>query len=375
MSDEFIIREVKTSRDLKKFINLPWQINKDDKNWVPPLKLNLHQTFDLQKNPFWRYYKSAFYIAEQNGSAVGRITAIMPCEINTGKSDATGYFGFLEAFDNQEIFRQLLHTVENWLASNGCKKITGPVNPGTNYELGILTDGFDTPPFFMLTHNPRYYPGNIKACGFTKEKDFYSYFLEAGCFILTDKMNRTMEALKNRNSIKIRKVCLKDFKNEMKIFHQVYNDAFRFHWGFQPMPEDEFQFMAKNMVQIMDPDLALVLEYAGEPAGFILALPDLNEVLIKIKNGRLFPSGIFKFIYYKKKIKQVRVLTIAIKHKYQHLGLGSFLYHSIVSNIQEKGYSGGEMSWVVEDNIPMNKAALEMGGKIYKTYRLYSKLI
>lgn len=365
------IKVVKDFRDWKQFMELPWKINGQDKNWVPPLKMSLRETFHLKKNPFWKTASFIFFIALREDEPVGRIMALV---LNGREQESKpGFFGFIEALNEGEVFALLLQRAEQWLKEKGCVNVTGPLNPGINYELGILTKGFDHPPYVMLSHNPSYYDALMQQQGYAKEKDFFSYRIHSEKFHTTDKIKRATGYLLKRKPIRIRNANVRDFNNELKIFHEIYNDAFDKHWGFIPMHYSEFEYMARGMLQIMDPDLVLILEYAGEPAGFILTLPNINEVLAKIRDGKLFPFGIFKFLYYKRKIKTVRVLTVAVKKKFQALGLGSFLYLEVARKVAEKGYTGGEMSWVAEDNLPMNKAAREMGGEVYKQYRVYKK--
>jgi hypothetical protein len=365
------IREVKSKNEWRSFKNLPWVINKDDKKWVPPLRVSIDELFNLKTHPFWSTVSHGFFIAVKNKEVVGRIAVSFPKQNNK----AIGHWGFLEAKDDAAIFNSLLEKAEAILGEKGCKKIIGPLNPGINYELGVLTDGFDYPPYFMLSHNPRYYDGYIKMAGHQKEKDFYSYIIAKEEYNSTSKINRVIDGLTRRRKISIRTVDTKNFDEELKLLFDIYNDAFEKHWGFSAMPADEFRYMAKDFNKIIDPDLIFFIYYDSEPAGFLLSLPNINEILIKIRNGKLFPFGFLKYLYLKNKIRTFRIITIAIKQKFQHLGLGSFLYQAVAKRSVEKGYYQAELSWVIENNITMNKAAMEMGGKIYKTYRLYSKEI
>jgi hypothetical protein len=255
----------------------------------------------------------------------------------------------------------------------GCDSIVGSVSPDTNNEIGFLIDGFDSPPFFLLPHNPPYYNARMEAQGYTKAQDFYSYFISRKSFLVTDKLRRVNDRVLKRYPVRIRAANIKQLESELGIIGKVYNDAFAHHWGFVPMTPEDIRYFADDIRLIMDPELVLFAEYNDEPAGFLLALPNINEVLIKIRDGKLFPFGWLTFFLNKKNIKGVRVLTIGIRQKYQTFGLGGLFYEEIAKRIVRRGYSHAEMSWIVEDNLPMNSAARLLGGKIYKTYRLYQK--
>jgi GNAT superfamily N-acetyltransferase len=262
-----------------------------------------------------------------------------------------------------------------FLQTNKCKKIIGPMNPDIHNELGTLVNGYDIPPYFMLTHNFSYYDDYIKQEGFKKLQDFYSYIFEESRFIPSAKMERVGQVLTNKHDIQIRNPDMKKFLQELEHFHAIYNDAFRAHWGFVPIPKDEFLLLAKDMKSVIDPRMVLIVEYKNEPIAFLLCLPNLNEILIKIKNGRLLPTGIFKILTGKKKIRSLRVITAAVKQSYQHWGIGALLYPEAMKRALQCGYKKTELSWVAEDNTVMNTIARELAGDPYKTYRLYSKNI
>jgi hypothetical protein len=367
-----IIREVITAGDKKCFIRLPYSLNKDDKHWVPPLLMGQEEILN-EKHPFWKKNRHRFFLAFQNNQCVGRIAAFEDVDhaIHTKKQD--GFFGFLDAIDDENIFGLLLKEAEDFVLSLNCKSIMGPLNPSIHYELGILTEGFEHPPYFMLTHNKKFYDKNVLGAGLHKLKDFYSYKLNTVDFQLTEKMIRVKSMLQKKHNIKLRTPDLKNFTNELRIFHDIYNNSFIGHWGFSPVSWEDFQFLGKDMKMILDKEMVLIVEKNNAPIGFLLAIPNLNEVLIKIKNGKLLPSGIFKLLFLKKKIKSLRVITVAIKHEYQHLGMGSILYPEIAYRAKIRGYKHSELSWVVEDNVQMNKIISTAGAVIYKKYRLYKK--
>lgn len=372
MIDEVTIRDVNQKKRLKIFIHFPYHLNKNNRNWVPPLLITQKQLFNT-KHLFWKRNPYQFLLAYRNGKCVGRVAAFVNLGHNLFHNSRQACFGFLEAENDVEVFKELLNAAENFAMQNNCNEIIGPLNPDLHNELGVLTDGFETPPYFMLTHNYSYYDEQIKRCGYAKLKDFYSYKLDATQYVPTEKMKRVMSFLRNRHKIKLRNADMKFFNKELDILYTIYNDAFIGHWGFTPIQKDEFALLAKDMKSVIDPRLVLIAEMNEEPIAFLLCIPNFNEVFIKIKNGILFPTGIFKFLSGKKKIKSARVITVAVKKKYQYLGVGALLYEEIMKRGLQLNYHECELSWVVEDNITMNKVAQDLLANPYKTYRLYSK--
>ena len=373
MPSSLKIEPIAVPNSNKTFLQLPWQINQNDPHWVAPLWLGEKELFALDQHPFWQKNASVFFLASRGGHALGRIAAFLNQDYENHQDQDTGFFGFLESVNDPEVFCSLLEAAMDWLKDRGCQKIMGPFYPSLHYELGFLVAGFDRPPFLMLRHNPPYYDQMMKRAGFTKAKDFYSYFVDRKSIRIPEKMERVRAAIMQRYPLKIRSANLRKFDAELRFIQEVYNDAMAGQWGFTPMDAAEFRYMAKDLKRIIDPDLVLLATYGEEPAGFLLTLPNFNEVFHKIPDGRLFPFGLFKLLYYRKKIKGVRVITLGIKRKFQSLGLGSLFYAESIQRIFAKGYTHGEMSWVMEDNILMNKIAVQLNGQRYKTYRVYQK--
>lgn len=364
--------EVKTKQQLKTFIEFPYALYKNEPNWVPPLRLT--QTQILNPNfLFWKKNPHQFFIAVKNNKCVGRIAAFVNKTHNDFLKRNDGFFGFLEAENDETIFEALINAATDFLKQHNCNKIIGPMNPDIHNELGILVNGFDSPPYFMLTHHYSYYNEMLAQRGLTKYEDFYSYKMDSSKYAPSAKMERVGKLLMHKYPLTIRTPNMKKFLQELEYFHEIYNDAFTDHWGFVPIPKDEFLLLAKDMKSIIDPRLVLILEFNKQPIGFLLTLPNANELFIKIKNGRLLPTGIFKILFGRKHIQTARVITAAVKKKYQHLGLGSLLYPELMKRGLAYGYKEAELSWVAEDNAIMNFIAKELCGEPYKTYRLYTK--
>ncbi len=369
--DKIEIHSVNSKQDLLNFIKFPWKIYSDDPNWVPPLISDQQRLFNQKENPFFNHSLIELFLAYKNREIVGRVAAILNNNHNKYHDTKIGFFGFFESVNNKNVINMLLTAVKDWLANKGCNQIMGPINFSINDQVGFLIDGFNSPPFIMLSYNPQYYHETIEDLGFKKAKDFFSYIVYERTFVNNVKVQRINQRLQKRYPVKTREPILDKFDSELELIRNIYNDSFANSWGFVPMNALEFKFKTDQLKEIVDPKLILIAEYDNDPAGFVLALPNFNEVLIKIRDGRLFPFGLFKIFRYRNKIRSVRIIAVCIRRKYKHLGLGSLFYDEITNRIFKQGYNHFEMSWVMEDNKVMNKIVNKLGGKKYKTYRVY----
>lgn len=372
------VTPVRSKRDLKIFLTLPFKIYKDDPYWVPPLLMEEKKKFDPKKNPFYEHAKVELFLALKNGEPVGRITAHIDENYNTFHGEKTGFFGFFESVNDQEVANSLFNIASQWLKERGMNKILGPMSFNTNEVCGLLIDDFSSPPVVMMSYNPKYYIQLIENYGFVKAKNLLAYIIEVNeewlkfARRLEERLSRLAKRAEE-SGFTIRDVNLKDLENEVKKLREIYNEAWEKNWGFVPMTEKEFNKLAKELKTIVEPSLIKIVEYKGKPAAFGLIIPDINEILIKMK-GKLFPFGIFHFIFGMKKIKRLRLLALGIKKSFRKKGADSLLYYSMLkSGLELKRYSSCEVSWLLEDNYLIIRAIEFMGGKHYKTYRLYEK--
>ncbi|MCC5917849.1 MAG: GNAT family N-acetyltransferase, partial [Cryomorphaceae bacterium] len=281
----------------------------------------------------------------------------------------TGHFGFFDCIDDSEVAELLLNHAANYLREFGVQTCTGPLNPGINYELGVLVSGFEHAPFFMMNYNPPYYNNLLESSGASAEMTFFAY--ELPCGIRDEKIRRVSEQLKKRYTVGIREIDFQNYDQEARVLCGIYNDAFSHHWGFTPFEEDEFLHLARSLKQILNKRLIFQLTLHDKPIGFILAIPNLNEAVQHLPNGKITIRGLWKFLKVKRTIQWVKVMVAAVEKQYQHLGFGSLLYVEMARRVAEEGYLGGEISWVAENNVPMNGIVVEMGGKKTKTYKVY----
>jgi hypothetical protein len=368
------IKTVAGKKDVMKFIKMPWQIYKDDPNWVPPLIIDRKKLLDKTHNPFFKHAEMEMFLAYKDGELCGRIAAIPNENHNKFHEDNMGFFGFFEAENDPEIAKALLDTAKNWVKEKGKNGMFGPMNPSTNDETGLLVDGFDTPPFIMMTYNPPYYKDLYEGYGLEKAKDLLAWFWDIRGVEFPEKLVKIADVAKRRSGIKLRNLKLKDLRSELELVLEVYNNAWSKNWGFVPMTKEEILHAADDLKQIADEDYLFIAEKDGKPVAFSVTLPNINEVLIKIKNGKLFPTGIFKLLTGIKKTKSVRVLMLGVVKELQNAGLGPLFYLESFKVGQRKGIIGGEFSWILEDNIAMNKGAEAMGATISKTYRVYQQM-
>ena len=369
----FTMRSVQTKADTKKFIDFIYKLYNDDPNWVAPLRMDREKLIDKKKNPFYSHSSMELFLAERNGEVVGRIGAIVNDNHNKEHNDKLGFFGFFECINEQEVANALFDEAKKYLLSKGMNAMRGPANPSVNDEYGLLIDGFDSPPVVLMTYNPKYYATLIENYGLKKEKDLYAYILDQHT-VYTDKFNRANEIVKQRNSLSFRPINMKDFKNEVRRIKEVYNAAWQYNWGAVAMTDAEFDALAEDLKMVVEPELVLIAESKGTMVGFGLSLPDINVRLKANKNGGLI-GGLLRLLVFKKKIDLVRVIVLGVIPEFQRSGAAGVLFYETAVRAKKLGYRYGEASWILEDNVMMNRAAEAMQGKRYKTYRIYQKEI
>jgi len=370
------IVEVKTSGQLKSFIDFQHDLYKGDPNYVPELFIAQRDLLSPGKHPFHEHSKLQAFLAYRNNQIVGRIAAIMNNNHNSFNKVSEGFFGFFDAIDDQEVANKLFEAATAWLKQRGANNLVGPASPTTNDACGLLIDGFDRPPVAMMTYNKPYYKQLIEGAGFRKQVDLVAYDMStAGADERSIRLQQAIETRLKTKGITIRPINMKDFKNEVDKVKEVYNSAWDKNLGFVPATDAEFKYLAKDMKMILDPDFCLVAEHNGSFVGFALAIPDINEILRKIPRGRLFPFGIFKLLFGVKKIKYLRVLALGVVDGYRKLGIEACFYARIIKSAQQKNLRGAEASWILEHNEMMKKGIESINGNAYKTYRMYEKPI
>lgn len=367
------VSAVTTRAQQKKFLNLPWKIYQGDPHWVPPLLVDQKQLVGFGSHPFCRENKVQAFLAERDGETVGRIVAIVNHAHNERYKEKRGFFGFLETINDEAVSAQLFDAAAEWLRQQGMTEMRGPCNPSLNYECGLLIDGFDMMPTFMMTYNPSYYPGLCDAYGFDKSQDLISFWGHIDMVETLDKkMSFVIEEAKRRFNITLRPMNTRKFTEEVRMFLNIYNKSHVGTWGFTPLSDAEVLTLAKSLRYLIVPEMTSVAEVDGKPIGAVFGLLDFNPRIKKI-NGRLFPFGFLRLLANKRAIKRVRLVSTNVLPEYQRWGVGLVLMSRLVQELFDWGIEIAEFSWVLESN-HLSRATLERGGaKIDKMYRLYDK--
>jgi len=363
------VRPIATAKDVKRFIKFPWKIYVNDPMWVPPLLMDRKKLIDRKKNPFYAHAEAEFFLAERDGETVGRIGAILNHNHNKEHGENIGFFGFFECVNDQAVANALLDSAKKFLAQFRVTAVRGPANPSVNDEYGMLIDGFDTPPTVLMTHNPPYYNTLLEQYGFTKAKDLYAYWISQDD-VYTERLERAVNIVRQRNRLTFRTMDIRHFNEEVDRIKGVYNAAWQKNWGAVPMTDAEFDALAADLKPVVEPHLIIIAEAKGKPVGFGLSLPDINQALKYNKNGHLL-TGLFHLRTKKKKINAVRVIALGVLPEYLNTGAAGVLFYETARRAKDLGYHYGEASWILEDNVMMNRAAETLQGKIYKRYRIY----
>ncbi len=367
------VRPVSGKRDLKEFIRVPFRLHRGTP-WVPPLIMERKDFLDREKNPFFDHAEAEYFLAERDGETVGRITAHVDERWTQFQGGNDGMFGFFESENDPETATALVEAATGWLRARGRERMLGPMDFTTNDECGILIEGFEHHPMVLEPWHPPYYRELLEGLGMTKSMDLLMWELWLGSLKQGDRfhdfIHEAARKAETEHGVTVRQMRKSDLEAEVGRFMEVYNEAWGPNWGFVPITEEEVRFQAKNLKPILDENWAMIAEREGEVVGAALTLPDINEVLAKMK-GRLLPFGWWHFLVGRRKIDQVRVFALGVKPDYQHYGVAAALYVRHVETAARVRQKGGEMGWILEVNEPMNRAMEGMGGKVVKRYRLY----
>lgn len=361
-----------TEARLPEFVELPYILYKGDSCWVGELKKDVISLLSLT-HPFWKHGKRKFFMAFSDGKPVGRIAAVVNYNHNSYHNEKCGFFGFFESVNDAEVARVLFAQAENWLRSEGMTIARGPMNPSTNESCGLLIEGFDSPPRVMMSYNPPYHAELIENCGFAKAKDLYAY-RRFSADPISERIEKIIARTQSRGSIKVRRINLRDFENELQLAISIYNDAWSKNWGFVPMEEEEIRFLGRMLKPILKPDHVLFLEADGKPAAFSLTIPDVN-VALQPAWGRLTLFNAIPTLLRLRKIKQGRLLALGVSNAFRNRGLELVLIKEIVLTSRRQGWVDGELSWILEDNHRIINVIEAVDGHLYKKYRIYEKTL
>lgn len=358
---------------LKLFEQIPELIHPDQKHLVPPYPGSIAKIFGA-RSAFLRKGKLFPFIAFRNEKPVGRIAAIINQAHNEYYQDQTGFFGFFDFIPDLEVARTLLKKASQILETQNCKTMRGPYNPSVNDECGLLVEGFDSSPMVMMPYNPDYYESIYQELGLEVVRSLYAYYLRSDMSV-PDKINRVVERVRKKSGISFRNIDLKNMDQELAIIRDLYNHTLKRNWGFVPISKEELEFAAEDLKQIIQPELVLIAEKAGEPVGFSMLLPNINEHLLYAKSSKGL-LRILKFIWRLKtqSPKEARLAILGVKPEYENIGVPAVFY---LESIQrgKKAFQGGELSWIEQSNTPMIRSLEMMGAKKTKTYQIFEKVL
>jgi GNAT superfamily N-acetyltransferase len=369
------VTRVTSGLDTDRFVKFQWEVYRraNDIHWVPPLLMERRDFLDPKKNPFFQHAEVALFLARRRGEVVGRIAVIEDRKFNAFHELRTAYFGLFESIQDQGVAAALFAAARDWARWRGLDTLIGPMNLSTNYEVGLLVEGFDSDPYLLMPYNPRYYPALIEGCGLSKAKDLLAWERSAAT-PPPERFTRIADKIRQHTGITVRSPDMRDFPAEVARIKQVYNAAWEKNWGFVPMTDAEFDKLAADLRHTLEPDLALIAEDQGEPIAFSLTVPDLNQALRHV-DGRLtrfgLPVGLAKLAWYSRKVDRVRLMALGIKAGWRRRGIDAVLVVETIRRAHQKGYAGGEISWTLEDNDLINRAIEAAGCTLSKRYRVY----
>lgn len=367
-----------TSRhDLDSFIAVPHAVFADDPAWIAPLHLERRQHLSVRKNPYFRHAEAQFFLARRAGETVGRISAQIDRLHIARYDDATGHFGFLDAVDDGEVFAQLLGSAESWLKERGMRRIEGPFSLSINDESGLLVEGFDKPPFILMGHARPYYARHVEAAGYRRTKDLiaYEYDLRTP---LPHSIAAMVAKTKDSGELVIRPLSKRNLARDLEIIIGIFNDAWSANWNFVPMTGEEIENLGDLLKMLISGEHVAIASLNGDPAAMAVTLPDING-MIRDLGGRLLPFGWARLLWRLKFRTHAgaRLPLMGVKTRYRGSIAGAVLAFALIDTVREFHLSRGtvrsELSWVLEDNIPLRRIVETIGSVPYKTYRVYDK--
>jgi GNAT superfamily N-acetyltransferase len=371
------VTAVSGARDLKRFIDLPFHLHANHPLWVPPLKLERRLFLNRRLNAFFSHGEAEYFLARRDGEVVGRASAQINHAFNDCQKKRWGWFGFLELEDDQEVAHALLDAAERWLRERGSERMVGPADFTMNDESGVLIEGFELRPMIRQPWHPPYYQQLLERAGMTKAIDLLMWNLE-----VSDRASvlpvifELAERVESEHGIRVRPMRRRQLRKDLDAFAEVYNSAWSENWDFVPFSKRDLDAYAQELHLVFDKHWFMIAERldTGEVVGMAITIPDINQVLQKMK-GRLLPLGWWHFLRKGSTIDRVRVGFLGVKPDYQHTGVAAKLYVEHFNAAAVRPQTGGEMGWILETNQDMNRAMEAMGGRVVKRYRVYERLL
>jgi GNAT superfamily N-acetyltransferase len=375
MSDGVTVRAVTSSSDRGRFQRLPWTVYAGDQNWVPPILSQERLLLGWGNHPFFANAEIVTLLAEQRGKVAGRVAVFINNVHDQKYYEKRGFFGFFECVNDVAVARALFESGRAWLLQRGVTAWRGPMNPSLNYTCGLLVDGFDSPPAFLMTYNPPYYAALIEASGFAKAQDLYAYEMDVALLAkLVDRYKPAVLSALDGTGLSVRRFDPSRFEEEIRTYLDLYNRSLDGNWGFTPLQEGEVKQIAAELRHLLAPEFVAFAMVEGKAVGAVLALLDYNQIIRKI-NGRLLPFGIFRLIWGKRRINVARAMAVTMLPAFQQSGFSIVLLDRLVEAAKPWGLRSWEFSWVLESNTSSRGTLERLGTKRSKTYRIYDRAL
>lgn len=369
-AERLVVRPVAGAADRRRFLELQWRIYAGNPAWVPPLESERRAFLDRRRNPFFRHSDAELFLAERDGRVVGRIAAIENRRHLETWRDGAGFFGLFESIDDVAVARALLERAAAWVRSRGMTRLRGPMSFTINDECGVLLDAYDLPPVFLMAYNPPYYPRLLEACGFAKIQDLLAFRMDVPASV--PELDTGAARAAERAGFTVRTADFNRLGEELERLHRVHSGAWADNWGAVPLSREELEALAKELLPYADRDLVFFAERGDEPAGVAVTIPDFNRALAAAR-GRLLPFGWLRLLAARRRIDSLRVLILGVLAEHRHRGVDALLYARMMEEARRKGYRWGELSWILESNLPMLAVLERFGAERYKTYRIYER--
>lgn len=380
MSEPIVVRPAISRRDRRRFQRLPWAIYAPpgaprDPNWTPPVLAQERQMLGWGHHPFFDNADAVTLLAERGGRAVGRLLVLVNRVHNEKYNERLGFFGSFECVNDPAVARALFDAAGAWLRDRGMTALRGPVNPSLNYPCGLLIDGFNHPPCFLMTCNPPHYASLLEACGFAKSQDLYAYEMDVKLLAaLVARYKPAVLAALDRPDLVIRSLNPARVQQDIETFLDIYNRSLEGTWGFTPLQPREARHIAAELRHVIVPRFAVFAEIDAVPIGALLGLLDYNQILSKL-NGRLFPLGFLRLLTGRRRITAARVMSMTMVPGYQSAGLSVVLLDNLVGAAATWGIERYEFSWVLESNSRSRGTLERAKTKLTSTRRIYDKAL
>jgi GNAT superfamily N-acetyltransferase len=372
------VEQVSTRRQRREFVEFPRKIYAADDNWCPPLTSEALASIDPRKHPFYQHGAATQFLARHDRQIVGRILVSDDPHYNREHDANVGCFGMFESANDPIVVGKLLEAADDWLRLRGRTSMMGPIDYSTNYQAGLLVEGFNTPQRILMNHNPRHYAELLESWGLAKAMDLYAWWFDTRNPRI-EEWGRRAARLAKRGGITVRPVRMQAFDVDLENCRQVYNEASVKAWGFVQMTPAEFRYMAHQLKQFAIPELLLMAEVQGKAVGFCVTLPDVNEA-IRPMGGQMtwwgLPIGLVKLMRSLKRIRTGRMIVLGVLPKYRRRGIAELMILQACQYATSKlDYLGAELSWTYEYNDMVNRTIESVGGALYKRFRLYERPI